>query len=362
MSPDKPTLSIKLHNHTNVITLCPSTDNVRVSGQVELNLPTKQSVKFIKIKMKNAEEIVKYAKRDEKMFMHEVLTFKQNESLDQGLHKYDFDFHVSKSQPCFAAGDVAAYIEAKVEFDEILAHPLIANMFIILLGSPSDSQQISLEHIHQDFVEDVGSFEVSFKSKHLTTQGFIDIGLYLPSAAPGLEIKGVKVKFEQHTVIQNKDKVISTPPVDKEVLLLEGSRDSTLIRANSEQDAITGHWILQLPSNDNIKPTTMEFSQGRIQRKHYLEFNIMFKKDTLRLAAVRVPLTITQRTLSTAAQVPSDYGQSSNPIPTKRFWELPHSHLFSHCPADTTEDDLKSAAVGNAIGAPQGLSLSALRK
>lgn len=160
MLPDKPTLSINLHNPTNVITLSPSTDSVKVSGQVELNLPSKQSVKYVKIKMKNAEEIVKYSKRDEKLFMHEVLSFKQNESLDEGVHKYDFDFHVSKTQPCFAAGDVAAYIEAKVEFDELLANPLVTNMFIILVGSPSDSQYIPLEHIHQDFVEDVGSFEM----------------------------------------------------------------------------------------------------------------------------------------------------------------------------------------------------------
>lgn len=172
----------------------------------------------------------------------------------------------------------------------------------------------------------------------------------------------MKVKFEQHTVIQDGQKLISTPPVDKELLHIEGGRDSTLIRAKSEDEAIFGHWILQLPSNDKIKPTTMDFSQGRIQRKHYLEFNIMFKKDTLRLAAVRVPLTIGQRVLSTSAQVPSDYGHSSNPIPTKRFWELPYLHYFSHCPAVASEDDLKAVAIGNASSTRHGLWLSALRK
>ncbi|TIA85889.1 hypothetical protein E3P99_03860 [Wallemia hederae] len=358
----KPLLKINLANPTNVVTLSPSTDSVKVSGQVELHLPSKQSVKFVKIKMKNAEEIVKYSKRDEKLHIHEVVTFKQGESLSEGTHKYDFDFHVSKSQPCFAAGDVAAYIEAKVEFDDMLAQPLIANMFIIIVASPQDSQYVPLEHIHQDFVEDVGSFEVSFKSNHLTTQGYIDVGMYLPSAAPGLEIKGVKVKFEQHTTVHDSKKVISTPPVDKEVLHLEGDGDSTLIKAESDNEAIFGHWILRLPANDRIKSTTMDFSNGRIQRKHYLEFNVMFKKDTLRLASVRVPLVVGQRVLSTASQFPEDYGQSTNPIPAKRFWELPAANFFSHCPADHTEEDLKAAAIGNAGHERQGLWLSGLRK
>lgn len=364
MPSQKATLTIDLPNTHNVITFKPpstpqfsrTTPNYRTQdptelrGSLELYLPSKRQVKSIKVGLKNVEEIIINGKPTRRLVLNEELLISVNELMHQGVHKYEFSFILDTRTPTYerhSRGGTLQYLEALVEFDEIFSKSLLHKMPLIFVGHPnSEGSFIPFEHIHQDYVEDIGPLEVSFKTQHLTIAGYILIEIYLPSPVPGLEIRGVKVSLEQHTTIHDEEKVIEKLPVNVNVLLDEGGKTDCIIRAPEHDSVIEGRYFVRLPKDDDCRPSTLDWSLARLRQAHFLVVDMLYKREKLKMATVKIPLVLPQCLLSADSIALPTYTDTGYPVPSKRHWEMPLPQHYINCSCGKDDKSLKADAEG----------------
>lgn len=90
------------------------------------------------------------------------------------LYRYEFSFIVNTRTPAYERhknGTVFQWLEATVDFNEFFSRPLISKVHLIFIVHPYGGGYIPFEHIHHDFIDNLGPYEISLKTQHLTVAG-----------------------------------------------------------------------------------------------------------------------------------------------------------------------------------------------
>ncbi|TIA91392.1 hypothetical protein E3P99_01119 [Wallemia hederae] len=361
----KPTLTIDLPNSHNVLQFKPLSyiqsrtipdytvqDVCELRGTLELFLPTVRRIKAIRVTLKNVEEVIIRGKSSRRIVLEETVTVNTHEELmERGVHIYEFNLRVDSRTPTYErhpCGGTLQYLEAIVEFNEMFSRSLTHRIPLLFVSHPMGDGVIPLDHTHQDYVDDLGPFEVSFKTQHLTVGGFILVEMYLPSPAPGLEVRAITVSLEQHTSVHDDGKLMETLPVDTHTLLSEQPKKdaSCLIKVPENSAAIKSFHYAKLPTDDYCRPSTLDWSLARLRQQHFITFDLLYKKDKLRCATVKIPVILPQCLLSVDSVTLPTYGEAGYPVPTKRLWDQPLPRSYTNCSCGKDSLILKADAEG----------------
>lgn len=325
-------------------------DIYELRGTLELFLPTKRRIKRIQVKLQNVEEVIINGKSSRRLALDETLEVNVDEELmERGVHLYEFNLRLDSCTPNYdrhPSGGTLQYLEATVEFDELFSRSLMRRMPLLFISHPNGEGFIPLDHVHQDYVEDLGPLEVSFKTQHLTIAGYILVEMYLPSPAPSLEIKGLTVSLEQHTSIHDDGHLVETLPVDTHVLLDEGGRGDYMMRAPEHSVAIRSFYYVKLPTDDYCRPSTLDWSRARLRQQHFIKFDLLYKKEKLRSASVKIPVVLPQCLLSVDSVTLPMYSDAGYPVPSKRLWDQPLPQYYDNCSCGKDSLTLKADAEG----------------
>lgn len=359
----KSSLTIDLPNTHNVIVLkepaflsssrvpnYSSQEVYELRGTLELFLPARRRIRSIQVKLQNVEEAVVHGRMSRRLVLDETLEVSvDEEGLDRGVHIYEFNLRIDSRTPNYdrhPRGGTMQYLEATVQFHELFSRALTRRIPLIFVSHPNGEGFIPLDHVHRDYVDELGPLEVSFKTQHLTIAGYIMVEMYLPSPAPALEIKGLSVTLEQHTSIHDNGHLVETLPVDTHTLLEKGGREDCLMRAPNHSAAIRCFYYVKLPTDDYCRPSTLEWSMARLRHQHFIKFDLLYKKEKLRCASVNVPVILPQCLLSVDSVTLPTYSDAGYPVPSKRLWDQPLPQYYNNCSCGKDSLTLKADAEG----------------
>lgn len=162
---------------------------------------------------------------------------------------------------------------------------LEASQNVWIMAVPRSSNVLDYARTHHTAVNQLGPISIHMRSQHLTVGGYLRMGLTLPAPAPGVTVHRIVFTVIQQVTLHSRrgGTISKCAPERIPIFTIEGAE---LLKCISSPPAdngeamslpISGDWIAKLPSDDVIRPTTLEGSrQAALKITHSLETRVHF--------------------------------------------------------------------------------------
>ncbi|PWN34627.1 uncharacterized protein FA14DRAFT_113978, partial [Meira miltonrushii] len=199
---------------------------------------------------------------------------------------------------------------------------LCSEQMVFIAVAPRDHHALNYARTLNGHIRDFGPVLFHVRTRQVSVGGYLRVALSLPRAAKGAKLHALHATMIQHTTLHSRQQSTLVEACTPERFAFwkcsEDELNESIQRTEAEDHtSMEGYWIIRIPHDSQIRPSTVAGSLAAIKHSHSLELKLVFYRDGELMAyTTRWPIKIVGCCiLRQSVKLPSYSESDPSPVP-----------------------------------------------
>jgi len=199
---------------------------------------------------------------------------------------------------------------------------LSSEQMVFIAVAPRDHHALNYARTLNGHARGLGPVLFHVRTRQVSVGGYLRVALSLPKAAKDTKLHALHATMVQHTTLHSRQQpslVEACTPERHAFWKCSESELNESIQRKEEEDhsSMEGYWIIRIPHDSLIRPSTVAGSLAAIKHSHSLELKLIFYRDGELMAyTTRWPIKIVGCcVLWESVKLPSYSESDPSPVP-----------------------------------------------